>query len=333
MKLKLLAGRLFDACRDYPAVRRAIAAVPAGRPIFLTGTHRSGTTWLAKMLAESGIWYVHEPFSPKKGRRARSFEFREPDVRDPRIDALFSEVLAGGFREALNLRNADHPLMPLRWMPPNFQRVLVKDPLACLLTEYLTRHFGLQSLILFRHPAGFAASVSRLGWPRGAFLRHFLADSALMNAHLEKHRPLLEKYADEESLASAAVLHGSLSSVLWDFVERGVGRALIFEELCSDPLPRLQALFASLDLPYDERVREAHRKACLGEILSPQDYHPHAVVRNSIAMSRSWVNQLDAGQSRHVRDIWEQFEIPLYRAESDWSREEIVAEAEAGAGP
>jgi len=64
MNWKLLAGRLRDAWLDYPAARRRIAAVPHGPPIFLTGTHRSGTTWLAGMLAASGIWYVHEPFFP-----------------------------------------------------------------------------------------------------------------------------------------------------------------------------------------------------------------------------------------------------------------------------
>ncbi|MCC7096260.1 MAG: hypothetical protein IT472_03655 [Thermomonas sp.] len=60
MNWKLLAGRMFDAWRAYPQARRRVAVVPAGPPIFLTGTHRSGTTRLAGMLAASGIWYVHE---------------------------------------------------------------------------------------------------------------------------------------------------------------------------------------------------------------------------------------------------------------------------------
>lgn len=59
MNWKLLAGRLRDAWLGYPSARKRIASVPHGRPIFLTGTHRSGTTWLAGMLAASGIWYVH----------------------------------------------------------------------------------------------------------------------------------------------------------------------------------------------------------------------------------------------------------------------------------
>lgn len=284
----------------------------------MTGTHRSGTTWLAKMLAASGIWYVHEPFSPQKGRWSRSFDFRRSEHHDPAVDALFSEVLAGGFRSALNLPNSDHPLMPLRLFRPKFQRILVKDPLACLLTEYLTRRFKLQTLILFRHPAGFVSSVCRLGWPRGAFLKQFLADEVLMASHLDPHRKLLERYAPEDSIASASVLHGALTNVLWNFVQKGVGTAIQFEELCNNPIVQLESLFAKLKLPYSEEVRETHRLACLGIPQAIDAYHPHSVNRNSMVMASSWKAELSQTEVQQIRGIWEQFDVPLYRRENDW---------------
>ena len=37
----------------------------SARPILVTGAHRSGTTWIGKMLALApGVGYIHEPFSP-----------------------------------------------------------------------------------------------------------------------------------------------------------------------------------------------------------------------------------------------------------------------------
>ena len=304
---------------EYPAVRRKVASVPAGRPIFLTGTHRSGTTWLAKMLAASGIWYVHEPFAPMKGRWPRCFDFRQSAIPDAEVDRHFSDVLAGGFRAALNLPNADHPLMPLRLLKPRFQRLLVKDPLACLLTEYLTQRFDLQTIILFRHPAGFVASICRLGWPRAEFLKQFLLDEPLMDAHLESHRPLIEKASKQDDLVAAATLCGALNLVLWRFVQQGVGKPLIFEELCSNPLDQLKALFAELGLPYDDRVRDAHHAACFGKQQEVAEYHPHAVARNSALMARSWTNQLSEDEIAQVRRIWDQFEVPLYQEEIDWT--------------
>jgi len=33
--------------------------------ILVTGSHRSGTTWVAKMIANSpSVGYIHEPFNP-----------------------------------------------------------------------------------------------------------------------------------------------------------------------------------------------------------------------------------------------------------------------------
>jgi len=47
------------------------------KPILVTGAHRSGTTWVGKMLAlPPGVAYVHEPFSPRtpKGLSPAGFE-------------------------------------------------------------------------------------------------------------------------------------------------------------------------------------------------------------------------------------------------------------------
>lgn len=318
MSWRLLAGRMRHAWLEYPAMRRRIAAVPPGPPIFLTGTHRSGTTWLARMLAASGVWYMHEPYAKRKGRWPRSFEYRRSCEPDPQADAILEDVLAGRFREALGLANSDHSWMPLRLFRTRFSRVLVKDPLACLLTEYLTRRFQLRTLILFRHPAGFVSSIQRLKWPRAAFLRQFLQDVPLMQDHLDPFRPLLERASLEENLEATAVFCGALNRVLWNFHESGVGQPISFEYLCHDPLPRLQKLFAELGLPYDSRVRQVHEQACMGAAKPSEEYHPHAVVRNSKAMAMSWRSQLSPTEISRVRDIWSRFQIPLYLDDTDW---------------
>jgi LPS sulfotransferase NodH len=44
------------------------------RPILVTGAHRSGTTWVGKMLAlAAGTGYAHEPSSPLLHLRHTSF--------------------------------------------------------------------------------------------------------------------------------------------------------------------------------------------------------------------------------------------------------------------
>ena len=73
--LPRLAARRVDARRERRALRGAAAGAarrPAAavrvsdKPILVTGAHRSGTTWVGKMLALApGVAYVHEPFNPR----------------------------------------------------------------------------------------------------------------------------------------------------------------------------------------------------------------------------------------------------------------------------
>jgi hypothetical protein len=217
--------------------------------------------------------------------------------------------------------------MPLRFLRPRFSRLLVKDPLACLLASYLATRHAMQTLVLFRHPAGFAASVCRLGWPRAEFLRRFLADDRLMADHLRPYRALLERHSVDDNFASAAVLHAALNRVLWSACEEGLAQPILFEELCADPINRGKALFAELGLPYNERVRIEHERLCLGDQREVEDYRTHSVERNSIAMGNSWKNRLSQAQLDTIRSIWDAFQIPLYRADSDW-----IARATASTG-
>jgi hypothetical protein len=195
---------------------------------------------------------------------------------------------------------------------------MVKDPLACLLTAYLTRRFGLQTLVLFRHPAGFASSVDKLGWPRGQFLAQFLEDEALMASHLEPWRSLLHRYRSEDSLASAAVLHGALNVVLWRFVSQGAGQALLFEDFCLDPLTKMQELFRSLGIPYDSNTESQHRLITSGPSVHASEFRAHEVVRDSRAMAYAWAGKLTGAETSLIRGIWEQFDLPLYRNPAEW---------------
>lgn len=317
---KLTVGKLAHAWRDYPRQRRELASQPPGPPIFVTGTHRSGTTWFAKMLAVPGLWYVHEPFNPNKHLWREAFTYARPDSCRPEIDAYTHRLLRGQLRQTLNLANADHPWMPLRLLSQPVRRVMIKDPLACLLTGYLTAHFNLTTVVLFRHPAGFVASVTRLGWPSGEFLRDFLTRGPLMADHLEPYRELMERHVQGVGVEAAAVLHGVLNTVIWNQAEANPTiRRFCFEELCRDPITAFAGLFSEMGLTYTDATREHHTALCLNGSPNPSDYHAHAVARKSTAMAASWRQQLTPDQIGAVRRIWNQFHTPLYLDDEQWA--------------
>ena len=316
---KLLAGKLLAAWRDYPRSLQELRSIPEGPPIFVTGTHRSGTTWVATMLAVPGVWYVHEPFFTGKGLWHENFSYVRRSDHEPRVDRIMKRVLRGGHRFALAHPWVEYRLMPMRlFRPLRIRRALVKDPIACLMSEYLTDRFGFETLVLFRHPAGFAWGLTQLGWPIATFLRQFLQCGSLMEDWLHPYRKLIESACQEDSLRSATVMHGCLNAVLWGYTQRHPKmRAVSFEMLCMDPIEQFRALYDDVGLPHDENVRSAHAELCFAG-QPGSSYRTHEVRRNSRDMASRWRSKLDHAEQLEIRRIWEQFDVPLYREPSDW---------------
>ena len=157
-----------------PARTRAPAA-----GILVTGSHRSGTTWVGKMLAEAeGLCYLHEPFKPKwdppyvwthfdtwflhVGRHNASeheravartlglrYSWRRHFGQDPSLRQLWTST--------------DHWL---RWAGHRLRgrRPLVKDPIALFAAPWLADRFNLDVVAMIRHPAAFASSIKLKRW-------------------------------------------------------------------------------------------------------------------------------------------------------------------------
>lgn len=317
---KLTIGRLIEAWRDYPRAKKEIALFPSGKPIFIGGTHRSGTTWFARMLAVPGLWYIHEPFNPNNGVWKEAFPYQPPEIRNAAIDSYLNRLLDGDFAHLSYVKGNDHMLMPMRLFGAPIQRVMIKDPLACLLTGYLETNFDVKAIVLFRHPAGFVSSINRLGWPSGSFLAELLKRRDIMDIHLHPFADLMMRHSDRKDVESAAVLHGVLNQVQWNQIQAANTIAWYqFEELCQDPVDMFQSIFERFSLPYNEATRRRHIVHCLGGSVDVNDYKTHDVKRNSAAMADSWKNQLDPDDVAQIRKIWDSFDIPLYRSNDQWA--------------
>src|SRR5690349_10236845 len=99
-----------DGETEHPFFRRAVIA----RPILVTGAHRSGSTWVGRMLAEApGVLYVHEPFSvsdpPGRGvcnvRFARWFTYVTRDS-DAAYHRAFTDLVGLQYNHRAALRDA-----------------------------------------------------------------------------------------------------------------------------------------------------------------------------------------------------------------------------------
>jgi hypothetical protein len=281
------------------------------------------------MIADSGIWYLHEPFNPNKGLWSENFSYVPVGRNNEQADLIVERLLTlrlknGPLAPILRQPRADHWLMPARLFPVRVNRLLIKDPIACLMSEYLTRKFNLQTLVLFRHPAGFVSSLKTLGWRVHEEVRKFLASKDLMKDWLGPYESLMRGCSEGDNVRAAAVLHGCIYEVLWGFVKRCDGmRGLIFEDFCGAPIEKFEELFRVLGLPYDEEIRRQHASFCLDEETGRDDYCAHEVKRNSLDMAWRWRRLLNRSEIDTVREVWREFQVPLYRTDQEWLPEEV----------
>jgi hypothetical protein len=271
------------------------------------------------MLAPAGLWHLHEPFNPNRGLWKDELAFADPAAACPPVDELVARLLRGRHRAAvLRLPRSSRWFSPLRLLPIQPQRVLIKDPSAAFLSEYLVRRHGMQAVVMFRHPAAVVGSFLRLGWPTGALVERLLANQALVDGPLCKVSGPMEEAVGRADAFSGAVFCACVARALWDFSERNPGSMIreSFEKLCRDPVGGFRALFERLDLGYDERVRREHDRLSAGEGRAARgDY---GVARRSADLARSWRTRVPAADLTVIRSTWERLGPPLYRDPVDW---------------
>jgi len=315
--LKLTAGQAWVAWRRYPALRRDLALPRPGPPILVTGMYRTGTTWVGAMLAAAGLWPLHEPFNPNRGLWPDELAYATGKDPRPEIDRLVAALVRGGHPEVVRLPHADRWFSPLRLLPRTPRRVLLKDPSAALLSEYLVRQHGMRALVIHRHPAAVVASFVRLGWPTGKLVTRLLSAERLMDDWLGPFAAPMEAAAGRRDWVSGAVLYASVATVLLGLERRNVEAMtrLSFEALCADPIGRFRELHARLDLPYHGGVARAHERLTEAE---GSRAGPHGVRRRSAAMADRWRSEVRESDVTAVREVWERFDLPLYRDAEDW---------------
>lgn len=160
----------------------------SGRPILVTGSHRSGTTWCGRVLAsQPSVFYLDEPFHPHhpsgvfSTRIERWFQYVDGDLDDRYENALRQTVglrfnLSRQLRAALRREQQKAPegwrgvawavREWARWTRARWSeaRPLLKDPIALFSAEWIAKRFDAQVIITVRHPAAFAHSLQRAGW-------------------------------------------------------------------------------------------------------------------------------------------------------------------------
>lgn len=305
-------------------------------PILVTGSHRSGTTWTGRMLTLSGeALEVHEPFNPHIYKTwfrhqapvwfqhvdgvnadrwapevARVVEFR-PAVAAIALRGRSPRALARAAQTALSARRARR----------TGQRALLKDPIAFFAAEWLAERFGTRNVVLVRHPAAFASSLSRLDWKFD--FANLACQERLLAGDLEAFAGEIRAAArDRLDVIDQAVL-------LWRiFTARTLHyRAahpdwivLRYEDLANDPANAFARLYGQLGLTWSPAVRERIEGASgAGNVAEVAAGDRGGVERHSSEAMWTWLRRLTPDQVARVRAGTADL-APAFYGEGDWAR-------------
>ena len=214
------------------------------RSILVTGTARSGTTWLGDLIASQvPSRILFEPFNPdlvSAYSRFHYFQYMRPGTENPEFYAFAQKIFTGEIRN--------------RWIDRQNERIiskvrLVKEIRVNLALKWLHDNFPEVPIIfIIRHPCAVVLSRMELGWATDRDIEPFLSQLQLVEDYLSSYLDLIrsarnieEKHAVIWSVNNLVPLKQFSSDEL---------NVVYYENLCTQPEAELPGIFKTIGYEY-----------------------------------------------------------------------------------
>ncbi len=306
-------------------------------PILVTGSHRSGSTWIGRILAlDADSGYIHEPFNRRHRKGICRAHFKHTYIYITKANeaaylAPLSDTLNWKFSTRAQLTQIKAP-RDLAFMARNmshFQimrlrqaRPILKDPIALFSAPWLAERFGMRVVVSIRHPAAFVASLKVAGWDRFPFA-DLRDQECLMHERLAPFRDEIDAAASQPpevvdmGILLWKIFHHQIHRYRtehpdWNFVRH--------EDLSRDPGSTFRELFDSLGLRFSQSVAEKlqtfTKDGTNRRSLLMRGTH-HRLVRDSKANVFSWKTRLSPKEIDRIRQSVSPLSDKFYD-DTDW---------------
>jgi len=291
-------------------------------PILVTGAHRSGTTWVGKVLTSSpSLAYISEPLNVNHswGVLAAPVAHWYTYIHPGKEDAY-----KGAFEDTLQFRFRFLPAVKhvRRWQDVikvvrdqfHFYRAnqsgcqpVVKDPFAVFSIPWFIKTFDTKVVTTIRHPLGFVSSLKRLEWRFD--LQNLLSQPRLMADHLEPFRADMERHLQQRGdiIDEGLLLWKMIYSVVAKY-RREISSIHVIrhEDLSLQPVEKFASLFGALDLPFTDQIRQEIARTSRPD--NPDQLprgDEHSVRLDSKANLNNWKQRLTASEVKRVLEATE----------------------------
>lgn len=301
-------------------------------PILVTGAHRSGTTWVGRMLAaDANTAYVSEPLNVLhrpgifRAKVSRWYQYI-CDENEKEFLPAYEELLDFDYHLWGEIRSIRSRKDFLR-MGRDFlvfyngslhgQRALLKDPFAVFSLPWFAKRLNCRVVVTVRNPGAFASSLKRLNWSFD--FKDLLEQPLLMRDHAGEYQDEMRSMKADDVIGQA--------SLLWKIIYRSVHAArelnpdfiaVRHEDLSRDPVSGYRDLYAKLGLDFTHKVEEIILNSSSSE--NPAELSRkkvHSVKLDSRANVDNWKKRLTEEEIERIHKMTEGA-ASLFYADGEW---------------
>lgn len=297
------------------------------KPILITGAHRSGTTWIGRVLKSSNeLYYVHEPFNIQNKRGFSPFKYwfhylnsNSPNLLQENtlkyLKSLYS-IKGSGFCKELFRVSTVKGLYKLIKDRNNrrIKRPLLKDPIALMSTIWIYENLNCFVIIAIRHPAAFVASIKLKNWKFD--FKNFSEQKELMDGYLKPYQEKIRDFTENEHsiIEQGILLWNCIYSIVYNFRQaKSENEDWLFvkhETLSKNTIDEFKKIFSFSQLTFSENVKNK-----IIETTQPKFESEHE--RDVLKNIKSWKQRLTQNEISHIKeqtfDVWKHFYV-----EKDW---------------
>ena len=319
-------------------------------PILITGSHRSGTTWVGNIIRNlPRIYYLHEPLTPNSITRGLFntdiwYKYYDPKKEYENIETILNELFSGSYpfkamfhfknslphtdyRNPNGINDGKIDLKYFKWRINAYidsKRLnkkeiipLIKDPIALTAAEWIYHKWNSKNVILIRHPAAFVSSLIRLNW-RFNF-ENFTKQPDLIDRFLGPYRSQINN-PPKDFISEASLIWTCITKIIIEYQKLYPNWLYIrHEDLSYDPINEFELLFKRLELSFSNKVKRFIQSTSSHS--NPSEVSKktkvHQLQRDSRKNIKNWKKRLSKYEIKLIREKTEHLSNKFY-LEKDW---------------